>query len=83
MSSPLHKQVLKSPIIKKGRKKIEQKSVWVYRLEKKLAEQERRIQYLEDQLDESNLENQKLRNSIPIPSGPISPNESSQFKISL
>jgi len=79
MSSPLCKQVLKS--LKKESKHAEQKPVWVYRLEQKISEQEKRIQHLEDQLEESNIENKRLRESIPIPVN----NESGspQFKLSL
>jgi len=80
MSSPIHRQVL-----------TPKKPIWVYRLEQKIAEQDKRIQTLEDALEESASENKKLRASmdskavtVPVETGePKSPNGSPQFRMSF
>lgn len=73
MASPLQKKVL-----------TPKKSILIYRLEQKIASQEKRIQLLEDQLEESNIANKRLK-SILIPNkseeDPV--HSSPQFKISL
>ena len=78
MSSPIHRQVL-----------TPKKPIWLYRLEQKIAAQDKRIQILENALEESTLENKELRQSIDskavaVPTGePKSPTGSPQFRISL
>lgn len=73
MASPLQKKVLKP-----------KKSIWMYRLEQKIAQQEKRIQILEDQLEESNIANKRLKsNLIPIKSEEDPVHSSPQFQISL
>lgn len=80
MSSPIHRQVL-----------TPKKPIWVYRLEQKIAEQDKRIQTLEDALEESASENKRLRASMDskavtktVETGePKSPNGSPQFRMSF
>ena len=59
MSSPLQREVL-----------TPKKPIWVYRLEQKIEKQERRIKLLEDTLEETSIQNKKLKlmlNSASIP----------------
>lgn len=74
MSSPIHRQVL-----------TPKKPIWVFRLEQKIAAQDRRIRILEDALENATTENKKLQASIPVPSDTGNPKTSSspQFKMSL
>jgi|TARA_B110000967_G_C18610600_1_gene423788 hypothetical protein len=52
MSSPIHRQVL-----------TPKKPLWVFKLEQKIAEQDERIQVLEDALENATIENRNLRAS--------------------
>ena len=81
MSSPLQREVL-----------TPKKPIWVYRLEQKIEKQERRIKLLEDTLEETSIQNKKLKlmlNSASIPidnMGSVSGKTktgSPQFKMSL
>ena len=53
MSSPLQREVL-----------TPKKPIWVYKLEQKIAKQDQRIRVLEDALEQTSLENRKLRSVI-------------------
>ena len=53
MSSPLQREVL-----------TPKKPIWVYKLEQKMAKQDQRIRVLEDALEQTSLENRKLRSFI-------------------
>jgi len=75
MSSPIHRQVL-----------TPKKPIWVYRLEQRIAEQDNRIKMLEEALEESVLENRRLRadtesNTVPVPVAVTT--GSPQFRLSL
>jgi hypothetical protein len=53
MSSPIHRRVL-----------TPKKTLWVFRLEQKIAEQNERIQLLEDALEDAMVENKQLHASV-------------------
>ena len=81
MSSPLQREVL-----------TPKKPIWVYRLEQKIAQQEQRIKHLEDALEESSKQNDRLQIALESASIPIEDkssrglphqNNSPQFGISL
>ena len=62
-----------------------QKSFVIFRLEQKILQLEKRVASLEDQLEESNIENKKLR-AMSSPSTPRSipsSNSPPQFNLSL
>ena len=71
--------------IEKDLPEQKQKSFVIFRLEQKILQLEKRLASLEDQLEESNIENKKLR-AMSSPSTPRSipsSNSPPQFNLSL